>query len=350
MADIEQATLDDETTQEPEQSMEDTIAATWEAIQARDSGEEEVTEEPESRTRDEQGKFKAKEQEEAPEQTQQIEQTQQTTEQGQVPGWMQMGLRKAEAEAVAKAPKEAQEAFERRMRESQEGLKRMHEQLGPKAQAADQFEQAIAPFKQTMAQLGVEPHIAVQNVLAAEHGLRYGNEQQRATHALQLMNSYGINLNTLFAIASGNQSPAQQQVAIPQPQQQRDFSSAVDEAVEARFAQQEIAQFASQPGHEHFEELRPLMASLMTSGAAQKLDDAYDQALRAHPVHGQAWLTKQLADQEAQRKAEATKKAQEARRAAAPNVARRGTLPAAKAVGTIDDTIRETAQRLGLIS
>jgi len=348
MADIEQATLDEDTSNEREQTMEDTIAATWEAIQSRESSEE-VAEEPEARSRDEQGKFKAKE-EEAPEQTQQVAPTEQPAEHEEVPGWMQMGLRKAEAEAVAKAPKEAQQAFERRMRESQEGLKRMHEQLGPKAQVAEQFEQAIAPFKQTMAQLGVEPHVAIQNVLAAEHGLRYGNDQQRATHALQLMNSYGINLNTLFAIASGNHPPAQQQVAIPQAQQQQDFSSAVDEAVESRFLQREIAQFKSQPGREHFEELRPLMASLLNSGAADGLDDAYDQALRAHPIHGQTWLAKQLADQEAQRKAEATKKAQEARRAAAPNVARRGTLPAAKPVGTIDDTIRETAQRLGLIS
>ena len=351
MADIDQATLDDDTNSEPEQTMDDTIAATWAEIQARGEDSEEEQPVQETLSRDDKGQFKQKA-EDKPVDAEQTDQqaTQQTdAQQGQVPGWMQMGLRKEEAEAVARAPKEAQAAFERRMRESQEGLKRMHEQLGPKAQQADVFEQAIAPFRQTMAQLGVEPHIAVQNVLAAEHGLRYGNDQQRATHALQLLNSYGINLNAMYAIATGNQAPAQQQVAVPQataPAQ--DFNQAVNQAVESRFAQQEIAQFESE-GHAHFEELKPLMSSLLMNGAANGIRDAYDQALRAHPVHGSQWLAEQQAAQEAQRKAEAQKKAQEARRAAGPNVAKRGTLPSAKPVGTMDDTIRDAAMRLGLI-
>jgi len=91
------------------------------------------------------------------------------------------------------------------------------------------------------------------------------------------------------------------------------------------------------------------MASLLTSGAAEGLEDAYDQAIRAHPTHGAAWLAKQLADAEATRKAEAQRKAKDARQAAAVNVPRRGTLQAAKPVGSMEDTIRDEATRLGLI-
>jgi hypothetical protein len=203
---------------------------------------------------------------------------------------------------------------------------------------------------QTIQSLGIPPQQAIQQVLAAEHGLRYGSEEQRATHAINVLNSYGINLQTLFAIATGQRAPAQQQVAMPQRQQQApDLSKAVDEAVETRFLQREIAQFKSQPGHEHFDELAPVMGSLLESGHAKSLDDAYDQALRAHPTYGQEWLAKQLAENEAKRKAEAQQRAKEARLAASPNVSRRGTLPAAKPIGSMEDTIREEASRLGLI-
>jgi hypothetical protein len=73
-------------------------------------------------------------------------------------------------------------------------------------------------------------------------------------------------------------------------------------------------------------------------------------AIYANPTVRTQVLAKQQAETEAQRRAEATQKAREAKAAAAVNVSRKGTLPAAKAVGTMDDTIRETAQRLGLIS
>lgn len=374
MDDLDQATLNEDTAateQQAVQSMDDTIAQTWADIQARNTSAEGIDEAAASapasttRPRDEQGKFTSREPAEQSAKPSVDEQqpehhasaaptdaTQQSQQQAQeVPAWMQMGLRKEEAEAVARAPKEAQDAFARRMRESQEGLKRLHDQLGPRAQLGDSYEQALAPFMPTIQRLGVQPQEALQSLFAAEHGLRYGNDQQRATHALNVLNSYQIPLQTLFAIASGQQAPAQQQVAVPQVQQQpqNDINHVVDEAVEARFLQREIAQFQSQPGHEHFEELKPLMASLLTSGSAEGLADAYDQALRAHPVHGQAWLAKQLADANAQRKAETQRKAQDARRGAAVNVSRRGTLPAAKAIGSMEDTIRDEASRLGLI-
>lgn len=369
MDDFDQATLNDDPAANPQDSatsMDDTIAKAWADIQARDSAPEpqdDPAQAAPAQQRDASGKFTAKPAEGADGKNQSAQAAPATDPApadpaaqsdpkaaNQLPEWMQMGLRKEEAEAVARAPKEAQDAFMRRIKDAQEGVKRLHEQLGGKAQAAEAFEQAIAPFMPTIQRLGIPPQQAVQQLLAAEHGLRYGNEEQRATHALQVLNSYGINLQQLFAIATGQKAPAQQQVAPPQPQQQvPDLSKTVDEAVETRFLQREIAQFKSQPGHEHFEELAPVMGSLMEAGHAKSLEDAYDQALRAHPTYGQEWLAKQLAENETKRKAEAQQRAKEARLAAAPNVSRRGTLPAAKPIGSIEDTIRDEAQRLGLI-
>lgn len=345
----EQATLEENLESNAPESMDDTIRKTWDEIQARGTPSEEeppAADAPPQKARDDQGRFAKPEQqkeEAAP------PAAQQQSASAPVPEWMSMGLRKEEAEAFARAPKEVQDAFARRLKETQEGVRQLNEQLGAKARAGEDFEKALAPFSQTLQTLGIPAHQAVQQLLAAEHGLRYGNEDQRATHALNVLSSYGINLQKLFAIASGQQQPAQQRAPMQQPQQQApDLNKAVSEAVEARFLQQEIAQFKSQPGHERFEELAPVMGSLLQTGHAQSLEDAYGQALRAHPTYGREWLEKQLAEADAQRKADSQKKAKDARLAAAPNVPRRGTLSAAKPVGKMEDTIREEAERLGL--
>jgi hypothetical protein len=45
----------------------------------------------------------------------------------------------------------------------------------------------------------------------------------------------------------------------------------------------EVEKFASDPKHEHFEELRPFMAALIESGSAPDLDTAYEQAMWSRP-------------------------------------------------------------------
>lgn len=60
-----------------------------------------------------------------------------------------------------------------------------------------------------------------------------------------------------------------------------------------------IANWASQPGHEHFEDVRDMMSSLIIDGHANDLEEAYQQACQASPV-----VSKKIAAQrEAERKA-----------------------------------------------
>jgi hypothetical protein len=91
-------------------------------------------------------------------------------------------------------------------------------------------------------------------------------------------------------------------------------------------------------GKEHFDVVRKEMAALMDAGTAKDINEAYDMAVWARPDLRASLLAKQQAEQ----RAEQARIAQQAQAAAATNVPRRGTLPAQRPVGSMDDTIRAT--------
>jgi len=89
-----------------------------------------------------------------------------------------------------------------------------------------------------------------------------------------------------------------------------------------------IDAFKSDPKNSHFEELRQDMAKLIQGGLASDLSDAYEKAMWANPTVRAKVIESQRATEEATRKAEAEKKATEARKAASINVATKGTVGA----------------------
>jgi hypothetical protein len=56
-----------------------------------------------------------------------------------------------------------------------------------------------------------------------------------------------------------------------------------------------IAEFAKDPKNGHFSELRMDMARLVASGRANDLKSAYNMALRAHPMHAKAMMSRSYA-------------------------------------------------------
>jgi len=91
------------------------------------------------------------------------------------------------------------------------------------------------------------------------------------------------------------------------------------------------------------------MAGLLQAGLATDLNDAYEKAIYANPTVRAKVLAQQQEQAEAQRKAIAAQKAQAAKQASSVNVTRKGTMAAAKPVGSMEDTIRETARELGIL-
>jgi hypothetical protein len=214
------------------------------------------------------------------------------------------------------------------------------------------MERAIAPYSQHMQQLGVAPDQAISHLLNAEYLLRTGTPEQKQQYFAQLARDYGVNLGQTAEFAANQPQPDPQVQALQTQLQQ--MQSWVNQQNQAREWQErqslnsEIERFSKDPAHAHFEEVREQMAGLLQAGLAPDLKSAYEMAIYAHPEVRSRVLAEQQAKAEETRRAQAAQKARDAKTAAAVNVPRKGTLPAAKPIGTMDDTIRDTAARLGL--
>jgi len=323
-----------------EKTMEETIRETLDKLKVQDSSDEvsenpdqEKSEKPEkiSRKRDDKGKFA---EEKSPE-----------TE-----------VAKPAAEVIAKtAPNtwtpQAQAKFatldpiiqaevERREADFHKGI----EQYKQKAQFSDIIEKTITPFMGTINALNITPDVAIKELLQADHKLRYGSQQEKQSYFAELAQAYGVDL--------GQVQPIQQQQIDPRVQtlqqrlneiENRDRQrTMLEQQQEARTLNSEIAKFASDPAHSHFEELRNDMAELLQAQLATSLQDAYEQASwRNHATRAAL-----IAEQQAAAKAEATKKAQAAKEAASVNVRARPSMPTSAPIGTMDETIKATLQRL----
>jgi hypothetical protein len=120
----------------------------------------------------------------------------------------------------------------------------------------------------------------------------------------------------------------------------------------SRQAQSFIDQFAAEtdasgnPAHPHFETVRSVMGSLISSGNATDLKSAYDMAVYANPELRQEELKRVAASQsQAKVKTEAVQKAKKAQR----SKVRGSATPAAQALpanASIRDTINASIRQL----
>lgn len=184
------------------------------------------------------------------------------------------------------------------------------------------FEQALAPYQETLKTLGVDGVTAVTELMKADHVLRHAPESVKVQKLLELAGVYGIDLQKQFSpdVARYEHELFQTREQLKQYQSQQENASkqALNSDIEA---------FASAPGHEHFEAVRAHMAALLQGGQASSLDDAYEQAVYANPTTRSAMLEQQ------RQQAAAGAQAQRARAAA---VSVRGSSPASGASSAAD--------------
>jgi hypothetical protein len=251
------------------------------------------------RVRDESGKF-AK-----------VEQTQPEVQPEEEPVWKRppASWKKEFHDAWKTADPRLQEyAFQR-----EEQMRKGVEPLLTKAQFADQMQEAISPFMNTIRGLGVAPHQAVRKLMEADHVLRTSSPDQKLQLLANLARDYGVDLT------GANPVPMDQTY-----QQLMNELRNVKGEVMTWKEQQEHAQnqsllneingFASKA--EYFEEARPTMIKMLNSGFAESLQDAYDKAIRLDPdLFDRVQQAKQAAGLH-QRSQEANRAAKAARSAA----------------------------------
>lgn len=181
------------------------------------------------------------------------------------------------------------------------------------------YEQALAPYADTLKALNVDGVTAVTELMKADHILRHAPESVKVQKILELANVYGIDLQKQFSpdVAKYEQElfATREQLKQFQTQQHEASQQALNSDIET---------FKAAPGHEHFEAVRAHMAALLQGGQAKDLADAYEQAVYANPETRAALLQQQAA--------QVTAGAQ-AQRARAAAVSVRGSSPASGTSG-----------------
>lgn len=187
-----------------------------------------------------------------------------------------------------------------------------HEPLRQKAALAEEFEQAIAPFQQTLQGLGVAPAQAVQALFAADHRLRYGSPQEKRTAFDQLAQMYGVNLSEAAPASDPALDAVMREMQMLRAQQAQFYYQ--QQAASQQAVNSEIAEFAK--GKDDFDAVREDMAALIQAGRAETLQDAYDMARWARPEIRQTLLEQQVKAAEEKRRKEAQEQATRAKAAA----------------------------------
>ncbi len=198
----------------------------------------------------------------------------------------------------------------------EEQMRKGVEPLLTKAQFADKMQEAINPYRNTIAGLGLTEDKAISELLKADHQLRTGAPEQKLAMFRQLAQSYGIQFDgqlpqtlaptdhTLYQLQNELTNVRGEISGWKQQQEQAANSALLGE----------INQFSSRA--EHFEQARPTMVKLLEAGVAETLEDAYDKAIRLDPELFDAAQKSQQAQIEAARSASADRAAKAARAAA----------------------------------
>lgn len=192
------------------------------------------------------------------------------------------------------------------------------EPLRAKAQFAEQMQQAIQPYENTIRGLGIQPAQAVQALMQADHVLRTSAPEQKRAYLAQLAQQYGITLDgsEYYPPAGGPVDPMIYNL-------QNELNSVRGEIVGYKQQQEEaqnqtllseINSFADKA--EYFEDARPTMITLLQSGVATTLEDAYEKAIRLNDDLFQKSQQSRQAEAETERKSAANRAAKAAKAAA----------------------------------
>jgi hypothetical protein len=257
--------------------------------------------------RDEQGKFAAKE----PEQTM-MQQAQEPVEQAEEPVW------KRPPASWKKDYHDVWQTADDRMKEyawqREEQMKAGVQPLMEKARLADQFQEVLNPYMDTIRGLNIEPTQAVKALMEADHALRFSDPQQKQQLFMRLAQQYGVTLGGEL-----QQQPFDPNISALQQELNRVRGEVMSwkeqqEQMQNQSLMSEINSFALKA--EHFEEARPTMISLLQSGVASTLEEAYEKAIRLDDNLYQQVQQSRQAQVETQQKVVANQAAKKARAAA----------------------------------
>lgn len=217
-----------------------------------------------------------------------------------------------------------------------------------KAGYADRFYNMITPYRAIMNKEGIKDDQLLENMLNTSYRLYAGSPEEKVMTLIQLAQRNGVNIEGVVQAATNlsqgknavdpNLLALQQQLGAVQ-NQYNEFSQA---QLNQQFTQysQTVTEFAADPAHKYINEpgVRDFMASIVESGQASSLKDAYEKAIGAIPDV----RTKLFAEQQEALNKQAAAKATAAKNASSTNIKTTGkhTGKTVQKGGTMEDTIR----------
>jgi hypothetical protein len=247
----------------------------------------------------------------------------------------------------------AQHMFMQRYKDLEGDYTKKTQAIAKYKKRQDAFDEIMAPFKSQFERAGMDDVGAVRQLLAAHDYLR----KDPANAINWLASQYGVDIGAIGndpaledEFADPQVKALQQQVAQltgfiqNQQTQQQSYEQASTQSFIDQFAAETDA--SGNPAHPHFETVRSVMGSLISSGNATDLKSAYEAAVYANPELRQEELKRVAARQsQAKVKTEAVQKAKKAQR----SKVRGSATPAAQALpanASIRDTINASIRQL----
>lgn len=175
-----------------------------------------------------------------------------------------------------------------------------------------EVKEVITPYMAQITAEGATAPQAIASLLNTAHILRTGTPEQKKALILNTAKQYGVDISAAHEEQEYiDPTIAQMKAQLDELRRLADpthIRNTLTKEMEATKIQSDIAAFASNPAHVHFETVKPLMASILQSGQAKDLKEAYDMACMANPTIRSTLEAAKNAELEAKRKQEVVAK------------------------------------------
>lgn len=180
-----------------------------------------------------------------------------------------------------------------------------------------QVDKIITPYMAQIKSEGATAPQAIESLLNMAHLLRVGSPQQKSELLLRTAQTFDVDLKQALQQVRQPENPMISSLQQELQALKSKFSEQenLKKQQEDESIQEQIVAFRADPKHSHFETVKAHMASLLKSGLAKDLQDAYDQAVYANPQTRSTLLQEQNAQTEEKRLADKKAKAEQARKA-----------------------------------
>jgi len=234
----------------------------------------------------------------------------------------------------------------------EEDMFRGLEQYKEKAELGTKYDSVVEPFKAILAAEQIDPVQLFQSFSANHYLLSRGTPEQKLDVAVNLVKSYGLDIDAIKE-RLGNQPPPPSAEVLELRERLAKVEGTVTQrtqeeldAKKLEFSRQ-VETFAKDPKNIYFNDVASDIAHLLKTGAETSLQAAYDTAVLRNPTTRQKEIDRITTEKisEAQRaeaeRVAAAKKAKSANVNSKPKTAD-GTVP----VGTLDETLSETFEKI----